>query len=81
MGRVGKDLRRPVMSSELEPVEEILFSRPVFIPSHLTKGLLASGVALAATGVALVSGGYAIYEFRKVTIPEVVAFVKPPKNG
>jgi hypothetical protein len=42
-----------------------------FIPSHLTKGLVAGAVTL-------VSGAYAAYQFKQVTIEEVLAFLRPP---
>lgn len=69
------------MNSEVGDPIDLSRIRPVFIPSHLTRALVASGVALVATGVALLSGGYAAWEFKQVTVEEVVAFVKPPKGG
>lgn len=47
----------------------------VFIPSHLTKALVATGVSMGAIGLALASGGYAIWQYKKVTLEEVKALV------
>jgi hypothetical protein len=47
----------------------------IFVPSHLTKALVATGIAAAATGVALLSGGYALFQYRQVTLDEVKAMV------
>jgi hypothetical protein len=46
--------------------------RVVFVPSHLTLGLLAGAISL-------VTGLYAFYEFSQVELEEVVAMVSPPK--
>lgn len=47
----------------------------VFVPSHLTKALLATSVAVAAGGISLLAGGYAMWEFRKVNLEEVTAMI------
>jgi hypothetical protein len=44
----------------------------VFIPSHLTRGLVAGAISVC-TGV------YALYQFYQVTPEEVLAFIRPPK--
>jgi hypothetical protein len=69
------------MTEELEPAVKLTFQGPFFVPSHLTRALVATGIALGATGVALISGAYAAHEFRKVTAQEIAAFIRPPKNG
>lgn len=64
------------MSKDLE---ETLTFKAVFIPSHLTKGLVAGGVSMAAAGVSIVAGAYAIRQFSQVRTEEVVAMIKPPR--
>lgn len=46
--------------------EEIVY----WVPSHLTRSLVAGGLAV-------VCGAYAAYEFRKITAEEVQAFLHP----
>jgi len=67
------------MDEELDKVKEVVFGRPVFIPSHLTRALIAGGVALGAGGIAVVSGAYAVFEFRRTNFEEVAAMIKGPK--
>lgn len=50
--------------------------KAVFYPSHLTKALLAAGIALGAGGVSIMAGGYALYELRRVRVEEVRAMIK-----
>lgn len=56
----------------------IMDERVVFIPSHLTKALVATGVALAAGGLSFVAGSYALFEFKRVRVEEIAAMIKPP---
>lgn len=68
------------MSDEVEKfTEHVVGGDAIFIPSHLTKALLATGVAVGAGVISVVAGGYAFWEYRKVTFEEVAAMVKPPK--
>ena len=69
------------MANELEPAVKLTFQGPFFVPSHLTRALVATGIALGATGVALLSGAYAVREFGRVTPEEIAALISPPKNG
>jgi len=62
------------MSGELE---KSLIISEVFVPSHLIRGLVATGISLMATGIAIGAGGYAIKEFSKTNLDEIVALVKP----
>lgn len=55
------------------------FSDAVFIPSHLTKGLVAGAIAVVAGAVALSAGGYAMRQFSRVTAEEILAFITPPR--
>lgn len=48
-----------------EAAEETVF----WIPSHLTRSLVAGAVSILA-------GGYAVYEFRQVTLAEVLALFR-----
>lgn len=50
---------------------EVTEEAVTFIPSHLTKGLVAGAVTI-------VSGGYAAYQFKQITLEEVLAFLRPP---
>jgi len=52
------------------------FENVVFIPSHLTKFLVAGGVGLAASGVAVMAWGYAFNQLSKVRSEEVIAMIK-----
>lgn len=65
------------MSGELDKFEEIKdeFGDAVFIPSHLTMGLVATGVAVAAGGLSLLATGYALNQFRKVDLDEIKAII------
>lgn len=63
--------------SELDKFEaaQEIFDDGVFIPSHLTKGMVGAGVAIAAGGLTLLASGYAVNEFRKVSLDEITAFI------
>jgi nitrate reductase gamma subunit len=64
-----------MMDDELERIPEVMdnMGEAVFVPSHLTKALVATGIAAGATGVAVLSAGYALFEYRRVTMEEVKA--------
>jgi nitrate reductase gamma subunit len=64
-----------MMDDELERIPEVMdnMGEVVFVPSHLTKALVATGIAAGATGVAVLSAGYALFEYRRVTMEEVKA--------
>lgn len=59
--------------------EHVVGGDAVFIPSHLTKAMVATGVCVGAGAISLLAGGYALWEYKKVTFEEVAAMVKPPK--
>jgi nitrate reductase gamma subunit len=63
------------MDDELERIPEVMdnMGEAVFVPSHLTKALVATGIAAGATGVAVLSAGYALFEYRRVTMEEIKA--------
>lgn len=65
------------MDEGLERIPEIMdnMGEAVFVPSHLTKALVATGIAAGATGVAVLSAGYALFEYRRVTLDEVKALL------
>lgn len=65
------------MDEGLERIPEIMdnMGDAVFVPSHLTKALVATGIAAGATGVAVLSAGYALFEYRRVTLDEVKALL------
>lgn len=72
------------MSKELS-LERIIWEqsdpppiRVTFIPSHLTKGLVAGTVSLAAAGVSFLAGTYALHQFTQVRAEEVIAMIRPP---
>lgn len=69
---VSLDLIDRAAKSEPPPIHM------VFIPSHLTKGLVAGAVSLAAAGVSILAGSYAMHQFTQVRAEEVIAMVKPP---
>lgn len=46
-----------------------------FIPSHLTKGLVAAGLSVGASAVALGFGLYALHELKQTTAEEVLALL------
>ena len=46
-----------------------------FIPSHLTKGLVAAGLSLGASVVAMGFGVYALHELKQTTAEEVLALL------
>jgi hypothetical protein len=50
-----------------------------FYPSHLTKGLVASVVALGASVIAVSSGVYAMREFARIGMDEFPDRVALPK--
>lgn len=63
-------------SEELDRIEDILeFSEAYFVPSHLTKGLFGTAVALVAGGVVVGATAYAIHQFRQVSYEEVAAML------
>jgi nitrate reductase gamma subunit len=64
-----------MMDDELERIPEVMdnMGEAVFVPSHLTKALVATGIAAGATGVAVLSAGYALFEYRRVTMEEIKA--------
>jgi 6-phosphogluconate dehydrogenase len=67
-------MERGFMSDELErAMQTAEEGTAVFIPSHLTKALVATGIAAGATGVAVLSAGYALFEYRRVTMEEIKA--------
>lgn len=61
-------------------LEDLASEGAVFVPSHLTKALLATGVAMGAGGISIVAAGYALFEFRRVKLEEIAAMIKPPKG-
>ena len=64
-----------------DALEDLVSEGAIFIPSHLTKALVATGVAMGASGIAILAGGYALFEFRRVKVEEILAMIKPPKGG
>ena len=61
------------MGEELQT--QVLEETVIFIPSHLTKGLVASGISLVASGVAVTFGLYALWEFKQVKAEEILAMM------
>lgn len=67
------------MDEEVEKIVETVFEgSAVFIPSHLTKALVATGIAVASAGLSFVAGSYAMFEFKRVRVEEIAAMIKPP---
>lgn len=70
------------MDDEIEKVAEKVFDGDlVFIPSHFFRALVASGVAVGAGGLSALAFAYAVREFKRTTVEEVVAMIKPPEGG
>lgn len=61
------------MSEELQT--QVLDETWHFIPSHLTKGLVATGIFLGASAVAIGAGAYAVWEFKQVKAEEILAML------
>lgn len=59
----------------MDEVDKVVEGGAVFIPSHLTKALLATGVAIFAGAISIGAGAYARHEFRRVTTEEIAAMV------
>lgn len=68
------------MGEEIEKIAERVFEGEfIFVPSHFVRALVATGVAIGAGGVSAVAVAYALREFRRTTVEEVAALIKPPK--
>lgn len=65
------------MDEEIEKiVEEVVYGDAYFIPSHLTRGLFGTAVAVVAGGVSIGAALYAAWEFKQVRVDEIQAMIK-----
>lgn len=69
------------MDEKLEKYVEETFGNAVFVPSHFTRALVATGVAIGAGGISAIATAYALRELKRTTVEEIAAMIKPPSGG